>query len=272
LAYETMIYEKRDDHISVITINRPERRNALDSQAQAELGEIWQDFNNDPEQWVAILTGAGDKAFCAGADLRAVAAGPAAGAPRPAAPTGPTSISFGGLTKAKIYKPIIAAVNGFALGGGCEMVLACDIVIAAEHAELGLPEPKRGLIAAAGGVLRFPRQLPYHIAMEYVLTGEHIRADLAQQYGLVNRVVPMERLMDEAMAMAQKILENAPTAVRAAKEIAVRGLELPLVEGEDETSAWDVNDKVRWRNSQTEDYKEGPRAFAEKRKPQWKGR
>jgi enoyl-CoA hydratase/carnithine racemase len=114
--------------------------------------------------------------------------------------------------------------------------------------------------------------MPLKIAMEYILTGDHISAQTAYQYGLVNKVVPLDRLMDEALAMAQRILENAPLAVRAAKEIALRGLELPLIEGETEKSAWDVNDQIRWRNSQTEDYKEGPRAFAEKRKPVWKGR
>jgi crotonobetainyl-CoA hydratase len=258
--------------LSIVTINRPEVRNALNSQAQQELTEIWKDFNEDPEQWVAIVTGAGDKAFCAGADLRARATNIASGEEARTMPAGPMRVSFGGLTREKIFKPIIAAVNGYALGGGCEMVLSCDIVIAAEHAELGLPEPKRGMMAAAGGVLRLPRQLPYHVGMEYVLTGRHMKAADAYRYGLVNKVVPAERLMEEALAVAQEILDNAPIAVRTAKEIVVRSLDLPLVEDEAETSAWDVNDKLTYRNRQTEDNKEGPRAFAEKRKPVWKGR
>jgi crotonobetainyl-CoA hydratase len=271
MAFETVIREKRPDHLTIITINRPEVRNALNPTVLDELSQIFGEFNDDPEQWIAIITGAGDKAFSAGADLRSTAQRNAE-APPPQAPTGPTKINLGGLTRSQIYKPIIAAVNGFALGGGCELVLASDIVIAAEHAQFGLPEPKRGIIAAAGGVLRLPRQLPYHIAMEYVLTGDFMSAQVAHQYGLVNKVVPADRLMDEAIAMAQHILENAPVAVRTAKEIALRGLELPLIEGEEERSGWDVNDKLRWRNSQSEDSKEGPRAFAEKRKPAWKGR
>jgi enoyl-CoA hydratase/carnithine racemase len=272
MPYELIIVEKRPDHLTIITINRPEVRNALNSECLAELTRAWQEFNDDPEQWVAIITGAGDKAFSAGADLRARAANINSGEEARTMPSGPMRISIAGMTREMIYKPIIAAVNGYALGGGCEMVLASDIVIAAEHAELGLPEPKRGMMAGAGGILRFPRQLPYHIGMEYVLTGRHIKADVAHRYGLVNKVVPMDRLMDEAIAMAQEILENAPVAVRTAKEIAIRGLDLTLIEGEEERTAWDVNDKLVWRNRQTEDNKEGPRAFAEKRKPVWKGR
>ncbi len=184
MACEFATYEKKG-RIAIVTLNRPERMNALHPPSHVELDEIWNDFEQDPELWVGILTGTGDKAFSAGNDLKYTAEhGRGTVRPRPS--------GFGGLTsRTSITKPIIAAVNGFALGGGFEMALTCDIIIATDHARLGLPEPKVGLMAGAGGVHRLPRMIPYKIAMGYILTGRHMTAQEAHQLGIVNEVVPL---------------------------------------------------------------------------------
>jgi enoyl-CoA hydratase/carnithine racemase len=263
MAYQFVIYEKRD-HIAYITLNRPEVLNALHAPAHVELSEIWDDFDADPQAWVAIFTGAGERAFSAGNDLKATAAadrGQAAAGPR-RQPKG----GFGGITtRYDLWKPVICAVNGWAMGGGCEMALACDIIIAAEHAQFGLPEPRVGLVAGAGGVHRLPRQIPLKVAMGMMLTGKPISARRAYEIGLVNEVVPLPELIPTAERWAREIMECAPLAVRGTKEAATRGLELPL-----ETAIARPYANVQALMA-SEDRIEGPRAFAEKRPPQWKG-
>jgi enoyl-CoA hydratase/carnithine racemase len=261
------VYEKRD-HIAYITINRPEVLNALHGPAGAELGKIWGDFASDSDSWVAIITGAGERAFSAGMDLRARAAADAAGEERPPPPAGAANPGFGGLTNPRhynIWKPIIAAVNGYALGGGLELAMACDIIIAADHAQLGLPEPRRGIMAGAGGVHRLPRQIPLKVAMGYMLTGRHMPVQEAYRWGLVNEIVPLAELMPTAERWAREILECAPLSIQATKQSAMQGLEMSLEE------AYNATYEAVQRMTGSDDSREGPRAFAERRKPVWTG-
>ena len=259
MAYEFATYEKKG-RIATVMINRPERMNALHPPANLELHEIWNDFQNDPEVWIGILTGSGDRAFSAGNDLKYTAE------------HGMSMVrvgesGFGGLAKrTDCWKPIIAAVNGFALGGGFEMALSCDIIIAADHARLGLPEPRVGLMAGAGGVHRLPRMMPQKIAMGYILTGRHMTAQEAHRWGIVNEVVPLADLMPTVHRWAQDILEGAPLSIRASKQAAMMGLGHPL----DIALNLEYTQSTAMRRS--EDIVEGPKAFAEKRKPNWKGR
>jgi enoyl-CoA hydratase/carnithine racemase len=259
MAYEFARYEKKG-RIAVVTISRPERMNALHPPANFELHEIWNDFERDPEVWVGILTGAGDKAFSAGNDLKYTAEH-GMGMVRTA------ESGFGGITsRTTCWKPIIAAVNGFALGGGFEMALACDIIVAAEHARLGLPEPRVGLMAGAGGVHRLPRMIPHKFAMGYMLTGRHMTAQEGHQWGIVNEVVPLADLLSTAEKWANEILECAPLSVRATKQAALMGLGHPL------DLALNLNYSETSIMRRSEDTVEGPRAFAEKRPPNWQGR
>ena len=259
MAYEYAKYEKKE-HIATITMNRPEVMNAVHPPAANELSGIWDDAIADDDVWVIILTGAGERAFSAGNDLKYTAS---KGMPTGPGPKG----GFGGLTdRTDIDKPMIAAVNGFALGGGFEMALSCDIIVAADHARLGLPEPKVGLAAAAGGVHRLPRQLPLKVAMGYMLTGKHMTAQEALNLGIVNEVVPLKDLMDTVHRWASEILECAPLSVRATKQCAMQGLGKPL----DQALA-DSYPALK-QMFYSEDVKEGPLAFAEKRKPNWKGK
>jgi len=262
MAYQYALYEKKGK-IAYITINRPDVMNAVHPPLSAELWEIWSDFRDDPNVWVAILTGAGDRAFSAGNDLKYAAsrAGDAG------AQLAPNPGGFGGITaEFECWKPMIAALNGLALGGGLEMALACDIIIAAEHARLGLPEPTVGFMAAAGGVHRLPRMIPQKIALGMLLTGKPITAQEAYRLGLVNEVVPADQLMATAERWANDILQCAPISVRASKQAAMLGLRMPL----DEALKADFELVKAWRTS--EDLREGPLAFAQKRKPEWKGR
>jgi len=259
MAYEFATYEKKG-RIAVVTIKRPERMNALHPPANFELDEIWNDFERDPEVWVGILTGTGDKAFSAGNDLRFTAE-------HGRDMVRSAESGFGGITsRLTCWKPIIAAVNGYALGGGFEMALACDIVIAADHARLGLTEPRVGLIAGAGGVHRLPRMIPPKIAMGYILTGRHMTAQEALRWGIVNEVVPAAEVMPTALKWAGEILECAPLSIRASKQAAMMGLGHPI----DIALAMNYTELTRMRRS--EDTVEGPRAFAEKRKPNWQAR
>jgi len=249
-------YEKRD-HVAYVTMNRPEVMNALHPAANEELAAVWDDFAADPDAWVGILTGAGEKAFSAGNDLKWTATH---GMPRI-----PKS-GFGGITaRFDLWKPVIAAVNGFALGGGLEMALACDIIVAAEHATLGLPEPRVGLMAAAGGVHRLPRSIPLKVAMGLMLTARRITAAEAARLGLVNEVVPGRDVMTAAERWASEIRECSPLAVQATKQAALEGLGKPLAE------AMATPYPAVQRLFTSEDAIEGPLAFAEKRPPRWKG-
>jgi enoyl-CoA hydratase/carnithine racemase len=254
MQLEFIRYEKRD-RVAWVTINRPEVMNALHPGANEELARVWDDVAADAGVWVAVLTGAGEKAFSAGNDLKWTAEH---GLPQ--MPRG----GFGGIVaRDDLWKPIIAAVNGFALGGGFELALACDIVIAAEHARLGLPEPRVGLMAAAGGVHRLPRHIPLKIGMGMMLTAQPLTAAEAARWGLVNEVVPGPELAAAAGRWASTILECSPLAVQATKQAAMRGLGRPVLEAMREPYP-----AVR-RLFESEDAREGPRAFAEKRKPRW---
>lgn len=256
------VLAERRGHVLLITINRPEARNAVNAAVHVGIGEALELAKADPDIRVVILTGAGDKAFCAGADLVALARGEAI-APDDQAQR---AWGFAGFVQHPISKPVIAAVNGFALGGGTELALASDMVIAADTAQFGLPEVKRGLMAAAGGAFRLVQQVPHKIAMEYLMTGEPFSASRAAELGLVNAVVPAERLLDEAFALAARIAANAPLSVQASKRVA-----LQMIEGRrpQDDSAWAQNTAERRHVMQSEDAREGPRAFAEKRAPVW---
>ena len=258
-------YEKKD-HVVRITITRPEVMNALHAPASRELSAAWDDFAKDDDAWVAVLTGEGDRAFSAGNDLKYTAE--MSRLPREQRPdqTWPTG-GHGGITnRFDLFKPIIARVNGFALGGGLEMALSCDIIVAADHAEVGLPEPRRGLIAGALGVHRLPRHLPLKQAMGYLLTGRHIPAQRAYEMGLVNDVVPLAKLDEAVEAWVADIVRCAPLSVRATKEAAMRGLQMPLEEAATARYEWET---IRRSSA---DAIEGPRAFAEKRAPNWTGK
>ncbi|MBV8772148.1 MAG: enoyl-CoA hydratase/isomerase family protein, partial [Deltaproteobacteria bacterium] len=221
-------YEKQD-HLAYITFNRPEVMNAFHPPCHLEMDSVWDDFIADKNLWVAIVTGAGDKAFSAGNDLKYTAAHH--GEPIPRSRGG-----FGGITsRYDINKPIIAAVNGFALGGGCEIALACDIIIAADHARFGLPEPRVGLMAGAGGVHRLPRHIPLKIAMGMMLTGRHITAQEAHRWGLVNEVVPLKDVIATAQRWAAEIMECSPLSIQASKEAAYQGLHMSLEEANQTT-------------------------------------
>ena len=252
----TILYEKRD-RIAILTINRPEAMNALTSEMLAALDEAFGEFNSDPELWVAILTGAGDKAFSAGMDLKEAI---------PLITSG-DELGYEDHTKRQFsdcFKPIVAAVNGYCIAGGMEMLQGTDIRIAAEHATFGLGEVRWGIIPTGGSHIRLPRQIPWAVAMELLLTGEPIDAQRAYGIGLVNRVVPRAELLPEAMKLAEKICRNGPLAVRTAKEIAVRALGLE--------PGFVLEKALGARVMESEDAREGPRAFTEKRAPQFKGR
>jgi E-phenylitaconyl-CoA hydratase len=255
------------ERIATLTINRPLAMNALDRETLASLNKAWIDFRDNPELWVAIITGAGVKAFCAGADIKVLSHYYNSTTPTERKAKADREPGLGGITRnLEIGKPIIAAVNGYCLAGGLEIALACDIRIASETATFGLTEVSRGIMPGAGGTQRLPRLIPLGKSLEMILTGESIDAREAYRIGLVNKVVSSDQLLPEAMKLAERICRNAPLAVRAAKEAVYRGLDLPLSEGLrlEEFLA----DPVR----QSEDAKEGPRAFFEKRPPLFKGK
>src|SRR5580704_17472606 len=212
-------YEKKD-HLAYITFNRPEVMNSMHPPCHLEMDGVWDDFVADRNLWVAIVTGAGDKAFSAGNDLKFTAA-------HAHEPFQRSKGGFAGITaRFDRTKPSIAAVNGFALGGGCEIALACDIIIAADHARFGLPEPRVGLMAGAGGVHRLPRHIPLKIAMGMMLTGKHITAQEAHKWGIVNEVVPNKDLISTAERWAREIMECSPVSIQASKQAAMDGLGL----------------------------------------------
>jgi len=252
------VLHERHGKVELVTINREHARNAIDGPTTIALDRIFDELTEDPDVWAVVLTGSGDRAFSAGMDLKAFSSGQAGDIMA-------SRNGFGGLARRNFPKPLIAAVNGFALAGGCELVLSCDLVVAAEHAKFGIPEVKRGLVAAAGGLLRLQKRIPYHVALELALTGEMISADRAYAVGLVNRVVPGDQVVAEALALAESICANAPLAVRTSKEVMRRALDLP------EEEAWAMNSELTGSIFASKDALEGAIAFAEKRPPNWQG-
>jgi crotonobetainyl-CoA hydratase len=251
---------EREGPLLWITIDRPAAMNALDPPAHRELSAAFDSFTADDELRAAIITGAGERAFCVGSDLKARARANADDHP----PTG-----FAGLThRFDLLKPVIAAVNGLALGGGVEIVAACDLAVAADHAEFALPEARVGLAALGGGGLqRLARALPLKHAMDLVLTGRRISAAEARRIGLINDVVPRAELIARARKLAETVLEGAPLALQASKQVMLRSLDIPDLEG-----AIRARYPAAERMLRSDDAKEGQQAFAEKRKPRWRGR
>lgn len=249
------------DGVAVVTINRPERLNAMDAEHYSALSEAWTKVRDNPDIRVAVVTGAGEKSFTVGADLKSFL-------------TAPPELAEMWLTQRdqllnrglEVWKPVIAAINGFCLGGGMTLLLGTDIRVAAEHATFGLSEVKRGVIAGNGGTQRIIKQLPHAIAMELLLTGDSFDASTALRWGLVNRVVPGAELMSAAMDFARRIAANAPLAVQAAKELALRSRDLDLASGLRLEQV--VNRMLQF----TEDAKEGPAAFVQKRPAAFQGR
>jgi enoyl-CoA hydratase/carnithine racemase len=260
-----VLYDKRA-RVAYVTLNRPAVLNALDLRTHEELARIWDDFERDDDVWVAVLTGAGSRSFSVGQDLKELVAITEAGTP---------ATSFGSrgrpgwprLTERfELTKPVIARVNGYALGGGFELALACDVIVAAEHAEFALTEARLGLMAGAGGVFRLTRQLPFKSAMGYLMTGRRMTAARAYELGLVNEVVAAEQLDRATESWVQDILRCAPLSVRAIKQVAQRSATLPLEQ------AFAQHYPAESRRMQSEDTREGPRAFVEKRDPVWRGK
>ena len=253
------VERERRGQVEILTINRPEARNAINGGVSRAMSSIMDELAADDTCWVVVITGSGEKAFSAGMDLKAFAAGEAADIMG-------SSGGFAGLTAREFAKPIIAAVNGSALAGGFEIMLSCDLVVAAAHATFGIPEAKRGLIAGAGGLIRMPKRLPMAIALELAMTGDPIDAERALALGLVNKVVPSEDLLTEATALADRIAANAPMAVRYSKDVMKRAAEVSESEG------WEINAQAVREVFSSADAMEGPVAFAEKRAPNWQGK
>jgi crotonobetainyl-CoA hydratase len=250
-------------NVMVITINRPEARNAVNAAVSTAVGDALEQAQNDPDVRAVVITGAGDKSFCAGADLKAISRRENLYHPEHG------EWGFAGFVHHFIDKPTIAAVNGTALGGGTELALASDLVVADERAKFGLPEVKRGLIAAAGGVFRIMDQLPRKVAVELLMTGEPITASDAFEWGLINQVVAEGTVLDAALALAARVTANAPLSVQASKRIAY-GVDDGVIVGDE--PGWERTMREMRSLIRSEDAKEGPLAFAEKREPVWKAR
>jgi enoyl-CoA hydratase/carnithine racemase len=250
---------EKEGKLWIITLNRPEKMNALHSPAHFELEEIFNNFSSDDDAWVAIITGIGDRAFCAGNDLRYQAEG---------GKLERNPMGFAGLTsRFDLNKPLIAAVNGVAMGGGFEIALACDLIIASESARFALPEPKVGLAALAGGMHRLPRQIGMKRAMGMMLTGRTVGAIEGLDLGFVNEITKPEELMNSAKKWANSIMECSPTSVRTTKDVAMSGLSYSSVE---DAMSQKYESVVGLFTG--EDFVEGPLAFSEKRKPNWTGK
>jgi enoyl-CoA hydratase len=268
----TVRYELNEEHIVVVTIDRPERKNALDLAHMDALAKCWMRFRDDDDAWVAIITGVGDS-FCSGADLKDYA--PLQKEIRRRRAEGIEELDgfrldagfIAVLRGFDLYKPIVAAVNGYCLAGGMELLGGTDLRIAAEDATFGVIEPRRGLFAGGGTTARLPRQLAWPAAMELLLTGEKIPAARAFQLGLLNEVVARDEVLDRALSWARAIGRNAPLAVRATKESALRGFAAATL-----ADAYVIEDELATRIASTDDAREGARAFLEKREPAWKGR
>jgi enoyl-CoA hydratase/carnithine racemase len=242
----------KEGRIAIITINRPEALNAINGDVQRGVRTAYTDFAEDENLWVAILTGAGDRAFCAGADIKGFLS-PASG-----------GMDFKMTRADQVWKPIIAAIHGYCLGGGNELALECDIRIAAENAQFGQPEINIGYLAAGGGTQRLPRFIPRAVAADILLTGRFLNAQEALQWGLVSRVVPRDKLMETAREVANTICTRSPLSVRKTKEAMIKGFDKELDEG------LGIERQAAGFVRSTEDFVEGARSFAQKRPPQWK--
>ena len=245
--------------VRVVVIDRPDRANAIDLETAEALAAAFDALAIDDDTWAVVLTGAGERVFSAGMDLGAVRDGQAGAINGVAG-------GFAGLVRRDFPKPIVAAVNGAAMGGGFEIALACDFVVAAEHASFGLPEVTRGLFAASGGALRLPQRLPWSLAMELLLLGERLDAERAHALGLVNRVVPGPDVVETAVELAERLTQNGPLAVQASKRVA----RTTLADGE--AAGWRINDELAATVTGSEDAAEADRAAQEKRAPSWSGR
>jgi crotonobetainyl-CoA hydratase len=263
-ATNTVLTERRA-HTLIITVNRPEALNAVDTLVADGVGDALEQADTDADIRAVVITGAGDRAFCAGADLKALSRG------ENIMPTGAhrESWGFAGYVRHHISKPTIAAVNGFALGGGTEIVLASDLAVASRNATFGLPEVRHGLIAGAGGIVRLPRQIPRKIALEMILTGQTIDAAHAERLGLINHVADDGEALDAALELAERIAGNAPIAVQASKRVAggIVGGSVP-----DELLSWELSRSALAQVQGSKDFQIGTQAFADKREPEWEGR
>ena len=251
-----LVLAEPQDGVLTITINRPEQKNAVNHDVAVGVSAALDQLDADPTLSVGVLTGAGG-IFSAGMDLKGFAQGQI-----------PTLAGrgFGGITRAEVRKPLIAAVEGWALGGGFEMALACDLIIAAEDAKFGFPEVKWGLVPAEGGLLRLPKRIPYHVALRMMFTGEPLAASDAEHYGLVSELCAPGTTLHAAQALARQIGRNAPLALAAAKQI------LRITQGLDDKTAFERQEDIYSALAATEDAHEGARSFAEKRHPVWHGR
>jgi len=254
---EVVLFERRGN-IALLTLNRPKARNAISPEVSQAMAGFLDEIEADDALRVVVLTGAGD-VFCAGADLKVVAQGRAMDIARGKG-------GFAGIVSRDFPKPIIGAVNGPALAGGFEIVLSCDLVIAADTSRFGIPEVSRGLLAAAGGLIRLPKRVPLAIALELAMTGDPIEADRALALGLVNRVVPRDDVMNAACALADRISENSPIAVRSSRQLVREAAELSEADG------WKRTNELAVDVFASGDAVEGATAFAEKRKPVWKSK
>jgi enoyl-CoA hydratase/carnithine racemase len=250
-----------EGRLRIVTLNRPEVMNALHNEAHWELDAVWNEFAARDDLWVGIVTGAGERAFSAGNDLKVQAAGGRRG-PRP-------KTDFAGLVRRfDLDKPLIAAVNGVAMGGGFEIALACDLIIASENATFALPEPRVGLAALAGGVHRLPRQIGLKRAMGMILTARHVSAKEGLELGFVNEVVPQGEALSGALRWAEMITKNSPMSIRASKQAIQKGLGVSLEQAIEEQREYPAVKAM----VASQDYIEGPKAFAEKRPPKWVGK
>ncbi len=265
MTYGTIVYEVRAG-VAYVTLNRPEVLNAINEQMTREIVDVSARLTADPAVRVAILTGAGERAFCTGLDLKERAAAPADAVPLERRRERRRGITGHTQAIAAIDKPVIAAIRGWAVGGGLELALACDLRVCAEDARLGMMEVRRGRLGGAGGTQRLPRLIGVARALEICLTGEPIGAEEAYRIGLVNRVAPVEDLMPAAERLADSIARGAPLSILAIKEAITQGVQLPLEQG------LKLEAELAFMLGLTEDQREGARAFAEKREPVWQGR
>lgn len=245
-------------NVAIITMNRPEARNAINGEMAATMEAALDQMESDPEVWVGILTAVG-KAFCAGADLKEISAGNGGA-------LSTKKGGFAGIARRERTKPLIAAITGSALAGGTEVALSCDMIIAADDTNFGLPEVKRSLVAGAGGLFRLPRVIGKAVALEAILTGDPLSSQRAYELGMVNKVVPEAQVMDEALKLAGRITANAPLAVAASRAVAIEAT------SKTDDELWKASGVAFASIINTEDYREGPKAFIEKRAPVWKGK